>query len=195
MMLFLYRVRDLQILELVPRDGGRFEEKRYTPRSHHEPSDVVALALHGDLFFGLAHELRNQLNEIVRVQKPKYIIVRTRRAHSIDYSCWQALFDFAQAFSQNGGKLYLTGLRQELCEVINAAGMNAYLPPEQQVLQSESAWRAFEEGLERIAAQLPPEPQLPPAWAHYMSALRQRQSVSHFRDPLNDPATLGAMPE
>ncbi len=168
MALFLYRVRELQLLELVPRLSGRFEEKSYVLGSKHEPSDVVALALHGDLFFGVAHELRAQLNEIARVQKPKFIIVRTRRAHSIDYSCWQALFDFAEAFSQNGGRLYLTGLRGDLREVIADADMKNVLPDEQLVMQSESAWRAFEEGLERIIAQLPPNAELSPAWqAHF----------------------------
>lgn len=164
MAIFLYRVRDLQLLELVPRVSGRFEEKLYAEGSRHEPSDVVALALHGDLFFGLAHELRAQLNEIAREQKPKFIIVRTRRAHSIDYSCWRALLDFAQAFSQNGGRLYLTGLRADLRDVIEDADMQNVLPDEQLVMQSASAWRAFEEGLARIAARLPSDANLSPTW-------------------------------
>ncbi len=169
--LFLYRVRDLQLFELVPRLSGRFEEKPYARDSKHEPSDVIALALHGDLFFGLAHELRAQLNEIVRLQKPKFIIVRTRRAHSIDYSCWRALFDFADAFSQNGGRLYLTGLRDNLREVIEDADMKTVLPDEQLVMQSDSAWRAFEEGLQRIITHLPPDVRLSQAWQQHFEKL------------------------
>jgi len=51
MAVFLNRARDLQIFELVLRsDRIRFEELAYQPNSRHEKSDVIALALHGDLF-------------------------------------------------------------------------------------------------------------------------------------------------
>lgn len=192
MAVFLNRARDLQIFELVPRKvSTHFEESPYKPDSRHEKSDVVALALHGDLFFGLAQELREQLGEIARVQDPKFLVIRTRRARSIDYSCWKALFDFAAAFRENGGVLILTGVHGELREVIEDAGMKNVLPPECIVNPTGSAWQAFEMGLERVAQQLEPDAELSPAWREYFDKLQLKESVSHWRDPFNDPATLG----
>jgi SulP family sulfate permease len=52
MAFFLNNARDLQMYELVPQADGRFEERPYSGHGAHEKSDVVALSLHGDLFFG-----------------------------------------------------------------------------------------------------------------------------------------------
>ncbi len=175
MAIFLSRARQLQIYELVPHSqatearGIRFDEIAYTPGSKHEPSGLVALALHGDLFFGLAHELRTQLAEIHRLQNPQFIVIRTRRAHSIDYSCWKALFDFAELFRQNGGTLILTGVRQDLKTVIENARMQHVFPEDCIVAPTESAWGAFECGLEQIAGELKDHTTLSPQWQEYFS--------------------------
>jgi len=180
MAVFLNRARDLQIFELVPRkETTRFEELSYLPDSRHERSDVVALALHGDLFFGLANELREQLNEIARLQNPMFIVVRMRRARSVDYSCWKAIFDFAEAFQGNGGVLILTGVRHELRGVIEDAGMKNVLPTECIVNPTGSAWQAFETGLERVAGRLEPDAELSSAWREYFDKRQLEASVSH----------------
>jgi SulP family sulfate permease len=207
MAIFLSRARDLQLFELVPQTalpqagstpdtgGTRFLEAAYSPGSTHEPSDVVALALHGDLFFGLAHELREQLAEIVRVQRPRFLILRTRRAHSIDYSCWKALFDFAELFQENGGTLILTGVREDLRAVIDDAGMKGILPPENIIAPTDSAWAAFEGGLARVAERLKDDARLSAPWQDYFLRRHRRacdaHSLSNWRDPYNDTATLG----
>jgi SulP family sulfate permease len=135
MAFFLNRARGLQLYELVPKIGAQsthgFEERPYTPGSAHPRSDIVALSIHGDLFFGLASDLRQQLGEIVRLQEPKYLVVRTRRAHSIDYSCWNAIFEFAASFQAQGGRLYLSGVRPDLLRIIERAGMQNVLPASQ----------------------------------------------------------------
>ncbi len=207
MAIFLSRARDLQLLELVPHTGSahdgstpdisgtRFQEITYSPHSSHKPSDVVALALHGDLFFGLAHELRAQLAEIVRVQQPKFLVLRTRRAHSIDYSCWKALFDFAELFRENGGTLILTGVREDLRAVIDDAGMKEILPPENIIAPADSAGAAFESGLEKVALRLDKNAKLSAAWRDYFLRTHNRAfeapSLSHWRDLDNDTAALG----
>lgn len=185
MAIFLSQARQLQLFELVPTPrtpgarGTRFEEIAYTPGSQHEPSGVVALTLHGDLFFGLAHELRTQLAEINRLQSPRYIVLRTRRAHSIDYSCWKALFDFAQLFRQSGGTLILTGVREDLKNVIENAQMQHVFPADCIVAPTESAWGAFEYGLEQIGRQLEDDSSLSPPWREYF----QRHSSSSSDTP------------
>lgn len=203
MAIFLSRARELQLYELVPRKASTFDEKPrfdelpYSPNITHEPSDVVALALHGDLFFGLAHELRKKLAEISRTQQPKFIIVRTRRAHSVDYSCWKAIFDFARMFQNEGGTLILTGVRAELRNVIEEAGMETIFPPENIVAPQNSAWSAFELGLERVGERLEERARLSNDWQEYFSQQHERtcatRSLSNWRDPYNDAATFGTV--
>ncbi|HEX8832730.1 MAG TPA: SulP family inorganic anion transporter, partial [Abditibacteriaceae bacterium] len=199
MAIFLNRARDLQLYELVPRPCARsseqrFEERPYKLGSRHDPSELVALTLHGDLFFGVAHALREQLNEIARVQQPCFIVIRTRRAHSIDYSCWSAIFDFAEAFRAAGGKLYLSGVRPDLACIIADAGMSETLPPSQLIPHTDSPWQAFESALLQIARQLPNDAPLSPMWHGYIQSLKTCESISHWKDPLNDTATWGAVP-
>lgn len=201
MAIFLSRARELQLYELVPHETDsvdelpRFQELPYSPDVIHEPSDVVALALHGDLFFGLAHELRRKLAEISRTQQPRFIVVRTRRAHSIDYSCWKAIFDFAQMFQSEGGTLILTGVRDELRNVIEVAGMDKVFPPENLVPPKNAAWRSFETGLGRVGERLDESARLSIPWQKYFVKRHQRnctaRSLSNWRDPYNDAATLG----
>lgn len=211
MAIFLAHASRLHLFEIVPRraenlnsgrsSAARFEELVYGAAPHapsnHAPSDVVALSLHGDLFFGLAPLLRARLGAIRREQSPRFVVIRTRRAHSIDYSCWKALFDFAEAFGESGGTLVLTGAREEWRDLIRSAGMEAVFPPDCVVARSAAAWDAFEEGLRRVAVKRRAlgagETPLSSAWSDYFASHHAEKpgGVSGGRDPFNDPATLG----
>ncbi len=192
LLVFVARAKTLQLYELIPRDG-KWAERLYTPGSEHPRCDVVALALHGDLFFGMAHELREQLSEIVRLQEPKWIIVRLRRASSLDASIWNTLADFAATFDQNGGQLILCGLSPELETLIERTEMSDLVPQANLLPREGSAFVAFERGLEIIGAQLPPDALLSAGWREWAQRFKTRDSISHWRDPANDPATLGAI--
>lgn len=193
LLVFVARAKTLQLFELIPGPNNKWEERLYTPNSDHPRSDVVALALHGDLFFGMAHELRGQLGEIVREQEPKWIIVRMRRATSVDASVWNALADFAAAFEESGGQLILCGLSPQMETLIERTEMSDLVPSANLLPREGSAFVAFERGLERIGAQLQPGNVLSAQWSEWAQKHKMRGSVSHWRDPANDPATLGAI--
>ena len=193
LLVFVARAKTLQLYELVPRSSGKWEERLYTPGTEHPRSDIVALALHGDLFFGMAHELREQLGEIVREQEPKWIIVRMRRASSVDASVWNTLADFAATFDEKGGQLILSGLSPKMETLIERTEMSDLVPSANLLPQEGSAFVAFERGLERIGAALTPDNDLSLDWQQWAQRYKMRDSVSHWRDPANDPATLGAI--
>ena len=175
---FLQRARNLQLFELLPgadeNEGAGFDEIAYRPQSAHARSDVVALSVHGNLFFGLADDLRAQFNEIARLQKPRWVIIRVRRAHSIDYGCWNAIFEFAATLESEGGQLYLTGIREDLAQIIADAGMSPVLPPSQLIAPEEAPWAAFEIALERVRGQLPNDAHLPANWLRYFHPTHAR---------------------
>ena len=190
---FVARAKSLQLYELLPQSNGKWEERLYTPGSEHPRSDVVALSLHGDLFFGMSHELREQLSEIVRLQEPKWIIIRMRRTSSVDASVWGTLADFAEAFGEVGGQLVLTGISPRLEKLIARTQVGAWIEAENLVPREKEAFVAFEKGLSRIGTQLQPDAVLSAAWQQWAHKHKMRDSVSHWRDPANDPATLGAI--
>ena len=193
LLVFVARAKTLQLYELIPRAGAKWEERLYTPGSEHPRCDIVALSLHGDLFFGMAHELRGQLSEIVREQEPKWIIVRMRRASSLDASVWNTLADFAETFGESGGQLILSGLSPQLETLIERTEMSDLVPRANLLPREGSAFMAFERGLEIIGAQLPPDAVLSAQWQEWAQQYKTRESISHWRDPANDPATLGAI--
>ena len=193
LLVFVARARSLQLYELLPQSDGKWEERLYTPGSVHPRCDIVALALQGDLFFALSHQLREQLSEIVRVQEPKWIIIRMRRTGSVDASVWGTLADFAGAFSESGGHLILTGVSPQLESIIARTQIGGLMEKESWVPREKEAFAAFEKGLERIGAQLQPDTILSPNWQSWAHRFKMRESVSHWRDSANDPATLGAI--
>jgi anti-anti-sigma regulatory factor len=154
--------------ELIPQPDGHFEERPYSPGSVHEPGDLVALTVYGELFYGVARELLDQLNEIRNLQRPRAIILRIRRAYSIDYSCWNALFDFAEAFAREGGRLYLAGIRPDIRLLIKQARMEKYLPPEQTYPRKGELLQALKEAVNCAMENLGETRHLPGYWLDYL---------------------------
>ena len=185
---FVARARSLQLYELVPEIGGKWEERLYTPGSNHARSDVVALSLHGDLFFGMAHELREQLSEITRVQEPQWIIIRMRRTSSVDASVWNTLADFAAAFDESGGQLILTGISPNLERIIARTEMGDLVEQDNLVPREKEAFVAFEKGLERIRAGLEADAVLSPAWRKWFFRNREQVTGSKEQGSLGERA-------
>ena len=193
LLVFVARAKTLQLYEMLPQSGGKWEERLYTRDSDHPRSDIVALSLNGDLFFGMSHELREQLSEIVRVQEPQWIVIRLRRTSSVDASVWGTLADFAEAFGESGGQLILCGVSPNLEKLIVRTHINDIIGADNLMPREKAAFVAFEKGLERVGAQLQPDNILSAQWSEWAQQFKTRDSISHWRDSANDPATLGAV--
>jgi len=173
-MLLLNKTRVLHLQEILPSPDGFFEERPYLPGSHHEPSAIVGLTVHGDLSYGVAHELLEQLNEIAREQNPEIIIIRTRRAFSIDFSCWNAILEFADSFQRAGGKVFLTGLDEKTKKTIHDARAHKWLPDEQLFTARDNLLASFQAAVRAAAEQVSDPEAISGAW----------------RDWLEDPAVI-----
>lgn len=165
---FLHRASSVRIYELLPNAAGGFREQPYEPGSAHAPSALVAIAVHGNLFFGLAQSLHDQLAEVGRVQQPRFVILRLRRAYSIDYSCWRSILDFAEDFHRQGGKLFLCGVSERFVRTLRKAGMEEILPGERIFEQESTPFRALDAAVEEVRRQIPSGLALSPAWAERM---------------------------
>ncbi len=170
-LIFLHRACEVHIAELTPADEeGRYDETPYAPGAPHPPSDLVAISLEGDLFYGQADALRARLDEILRAQRPRVLIVRMRRAHSIDYSCWSVLLDVAEAFAGSGGTLYLTGVNPALGRIIGKEAVQRLIPPDRVYARTDTPFESFESCLADVFRRLPPDSRLNPAWQRARAA-------------------------
>lgn len=167
-MLILNKTRTLHIQEILPGPHGNFEERPYTPGSRHEPGAIVALSVHGDLSYGVAHELMEQLNEITRVQEPEIIVLRTRRAFSIDFSCWNAIFEFARAFQQRGGEVYLTGIDEKTRRTIHDARAHKWIPDDHLFLATETMMESFRAAMRQAAERVQHPERIGGAWQDWL---------------------------
>lgn len=166
--LFLLReVSLLKLYEFLPCDATRFQEHPYQEGHPHQRSDIVALSVHSRLFFGVAHTFRHELGEILRIQKPRYVVLRLRRANTIDYTCWSVIFEFAQVFHEQGGQLFLVGAPADTRRIIADAGMSDFIPNDRIVNSTPIPYQALRATISRIIAQCGPDICLAPEWERY----------------------------
>lgn len=173
-LLFLRHACAVHLSELTPsgEEEGRYDEAPYGGGAAHAPSDVVALTLSGDLFYGQASDLRDQLDEILRVQRPRRLIIRMRRAHTVDYSCWSVLFDCAETLARQGGSIYLTGVSPALQRVICKEALQRLIPRERVYAQTDAPFESFESCLSDVLRSLPADAALSPAWQRARAGLK-----------------------
>ncbi len=163
LLLYLRRANMLRVLELVP-NADAYGEVPYEREDTHTRSDVVAASIHGHLFFGVAQSLRETLGEIAVRQRPCHLILRLRRVESIDYTCWNALLEFAEAFREQGGELYLCGVRNDIAQLVNGAGRPEVLPAGNLYTHTPVPFQSLDQAVRRVLSELPPGAELSPAW-------------------------------
>jgi SulP family sulfate permease len=111
----------LHLAEMIqPPTGGPFIETPIHDRSGHK--QVMFLQVEGDLFFGVADELRDHLNALAE-SGVRVVILRLKRTHSIDATVLHVLEQFARDARDRNGYVILCGLRPELMEVIRNYGL------------------------------------------------------------------------
>lgn len=167
-MLLLQRSRCLHLNEILPNPDGSFEERPYMPGSHHEKSAIVGLSLQGDLSYTVAHELLEQLNEVTRIQDPDILILRIRQAFAIDFSSWNAIFDFSESFQKNGRKVLLCGIDDRTRKTIRDARAHKWLPDEQLFPVTEILMESFQQAVQEAARQAPHPENISGVWQDWL---------------------------
>jgi SulP family sulfate permease len=169
LVVFLHRARVLRLYELTPVGGPRFREVLYDGTEAHAPSELVALSVHGNLFFALSQLLRRQLCDVIEQQQPRFLILRMRRAHSIDYSCWNELLSVADLLEKRGGKLLVCEARPEVAAMFARGGMDRVLPPSQIFAYDQALYGALHRAAHAAYEELGPEASLSPAWRTFFT--------------------------
>jgi SulP family sulfate permease len=110
---------DLTVVELVPRDGGQFEERPApaTLTSHH----VTVLDVYGSLLYAGSRTLQAHLPDPTGTQAPA-VVLRLRGRTSLGATFIKVASDYADRLADVGGRLYLSGLQPSLTERLHRTG-------------------------------------------------------------------------
>lgn len=116
--LYLRHASRLHLIELVPTEGGSFEERPL----HAARTEIVFVQLEGDLFFALADDLAEQLGRLHQ-GSTRVAILRLKRTRWIDASVLFVLENFVNAMRARGGYVLLCGVRPELRQRLGNFGL------------------------------------------------------------------------
>jgi SulP family sulfate permease len=110
---------DLTVVELIPRDDGRFEERPPPPAltSNH----VTILDVYGSLLYAGSRTLEAHLPDPGPAQSP-VVVLRLRRRTSLGATFVKVVAGYADRLADSGGRLYLSGLEQGLTEQLRRTG-------------------------------------------------------------------------
>jgi sulfate permease, SulP family len=110
---------DLAVVELIPRDDGRFEERPPPAAltSHH----VTVLDVYGSLMYAGARTLQVHLPDPAGTQSP-VVVIRLRRRTSLGATFVKVVADYADRLADADGRLYLSGLEPSLTERLRRTG-------------------------------------------------------------------------
>jgi SulP family sulfate permease len=110
---------DVTVVELIPRDDGRFEEHK--PPATLTSRQVVVLDVYGSLLYAGARTLQAHLPDPAGAQAP-VVVLRLRRRTSLGATFVKVVTDYADRLSSAGGRLYLSGLEPGLTELLTRSG-------------------------------------------------------------------------
>jgi sulfate permease, SulP family len=110
---------DLAVVELIPREDGRFEER--PPPATLTSRHVTVLDVYGSLMYAGARTLQAHLPDPGAARSP-VVVLRLRRRTSLGATFVKVVGDYADRLAAADGRLYLSGLEPSLTERLRRTG-------------------------------------------------------------------------
>jgi SulP family sulfate permease len=121
---YLRQASRLNLIVRQPREDGDFDELRldHSAEPENYNRDIVFLQFEGGLFFGVADELSDRLNEIA-ASEARVVIFRLKRTGFIDTTVLRVLERFVDDMHARGGAIVLCGVRPDMMKRLKAFGL------------------------------------------------------------------------
>jgi len=110
---------DLAVVELIPRDDGRFEE--HPPPAALTSYHITVLDVYGSLLYAGARTLQAHLPSPGEARSP-VVVLRLRGRTSLGATFFKVITDYADQLADSEGRLYLSGLAPSLTEGLVRTG-------------------------------------------------------------------------
>lgn len=102
---------DLRVVELVPRDDGRLEERAAPLRAASHA--VTLIDVYGSLHYAGARTLQHHLPDPAGTEGPA-VVLRMRGRSTLGATSFAVLAGYAKSLAGVGGRLYVSGIAPEL---------------------------------------------------------------------------------
>lgn len=151
--LFLRRARVMEVNEMFHDDEGRWQECKAGdgPVPGRVPS-IRVLQAEGPLFFGSAAELMTVIEDTMRDERARVLILRLKRAQGMDATVAAALAETARRLQQEGRWFILVALDQRQMRVLQRSGAAKAFLPEHLVTVRGRRFEGLEIGCELARA-------------------------------------------
>jgi SulP family sulfate permease len=125
-----------EIRILVPsiKHEGSFKEREVDWVDTHE-AEILILQFDGNLYFGLADDLKKSLEKVQDFAK--VYILRMRNVTNIDATALEIIKKFVEREKENGANIIFAGLWSNILETLKKAEITDMLPDENFMLASE----------------------------------------------------------
>jgi SulP family sulfate permease len=156
---FVPRASRLHTSELVLGPERALRERQ--PGDPH-CTKLVIFSLEGNLFFGAAPELAEQLDELTRRAREgaRVIVLRLKRVRNPDMVCLELLQRFLEDMRARQVTVLLCGVREDFAEALHNLGFYRWLPEEcvfqEGVTVESSTLKAVRRGYELLGGDLCP---------------------------------------
>ncbi len=137
--LFLWRVRNLRVNELVVVDDRIRESTWAQSETPARCTNVRAIHVEGNLFFGAANELEDALREAVADPKIRVLVVRLKRARGLDFTTAGVLNAARERLHAQGRHLLLAGMTRQTMKMFDDVGLAEAFGPEA-LFPTETEW-------------------------------------------------------
>ena len=118
--LFLRRASQLHMAEMVRTRSGPYEERPMSEGTGNRR--VMLVQLEGDLFFGVADELEQQLNSLVQ-SSVRVVVFRLKRTMMMDTTVLCVLERFVRLMRRQHRHVMFCGVKPELYDTMNKFGL------------------------------------------------------------------------
>jgi sulfate permease, SulP family len=147
---------DLTVVEIVPRDDGRYEERPVPSRL--TSYTVTLIDVHGSLYYAGARTLQKHLPNPDGTQSP-VLILRMRGRTTVGATLFSVLASYAEQLDAVGGRIYISGLEPTLVQQAERNGTvtdhGAVRLYEASSVLGESSLEAYHDAQQWVTTQRP----------------------------------------
>jgi SulP family sulfate permease len=147
LVLFLRRVQMPRLIELADDGAGGFRElKNSDPRPR---SAISIVHVEGDVFFGAAESLEQEIQKFARRTELRALILRLKRAYHLDATFILTLTKLHDDLKKGGKLLLISGATPEVAQVLCRSGMDRAIGAENIFFSDATIFKSTRAALER----------------------------------------------
>jgi len=150
--LYLKDTNKAPIKLLIPLQGTESQIIEQEVRSIQEKADVLIIQLEGNLYFGAATDLGEQLDTLV--DKSRVFILRMKYVTTIDLTSLSVLKVFIRNVRETGGILIISGVKSELELILKKSNVDSDIGIDNIFMSENEVFASTTKALEKARAAL-----------------------------------------